>query len=86
LAAQFTISASANASPHNLIQEARALDDIACMPITSVSAAYQTNAAEKNTPAPKSPAPSTPPAQKADSVHLSKAALAASGDADHDGH
>jgi hypothetical protein len=55
------------------------------MPITSVSAAYQTNAAQSGSPAPKSAAPPAPPSQKADSVQLSKAALAASGDVDHDG-
>ncbi len=56
------------------------------MPITSVSAAYQTNAVQNN-PAPKSPAPAAPATQKADSVHLSAAAKAASasGDIDHDG-
>jgi hypothetical protein len=54
------------------------------MGITSVSAAYQTNAVQ-NSPAPKTPAPSTPPSQPKDSVHLSHAALKASHDADHDG-
>ena len=55
------------------------------MPISSVSAAYQTGASQ-NAPAPKTPTPPVAPAtQKPDSVHLSAAALAASGDADHDG-
>jgi hypothetical protein len=49
-------------------------------PVTSASAASPTSAAQTN-PAPKAPAPS----QKPDSVHLSAAALKASGDADHDG-
>jgi hypothetical protein len=68
-----------------LIQELRLLTDKACMPITSVSAAYQTNAAQSSSPAPKSPAPPAPKSQKQDSVQLSKAALTASGDVDHDG-
>jgi hypothetical protein len=50
-------------------------------PITSVAAAYQTSAAQ-NSPAPKAPAPTQPQ----DSVHLSAAALKASGDVDHDSH
>jgi hypothetical protein len=53
------------------------------MGITSVSAAYQTNAVQSS-PAPKTPAPS-PSSQPKDSVHLSAAALKASHDADHDG-
>lgn len=55
-----------------------------CSPISSASAAYHSNAAQ-NTPAPKTPAPPTPSPQQQDSVHLSAAALAQSGDADHDG-
>lgn len=51
-------------------------------PISSVSAASQVSAAQNN-PSPK--APSTPPSQPQDSVHLSAAAVAKSGDADHDG-
>ncbi len=53
------------------------------MSVTSISAAYQTSAAQ-STPTPKSPAPPAQPQQQ-DSVHLSAAALKASGDADHDG-
>jgi hypothetical protein len=49
-------------------------------PITSVPAAHQTSAAQTN-PAPKP----TTPSQPKDSVHLSAAALKASGDVDHDG-
>jgi hypothetical protein len=53
-------------------------------PITSASAASPTSAVQNN-PTPKTPAPSTPASQPKDSVHLSAAALKASGDADHDG-
>jgi hypothetical protein len=49
-------------------------------PITSASAVSQTSAAQNN-PSPKTAAPSQPQ----DSVHLSAAALKASGDVDHDG-
>ena len=55
------------------------------MPISSVSAAYQTDASQTS-PAPKSPTTAPPAAtQKPDTVHLSAAAQAASGDADNDG-
>jgi hypothetical protein len=49
-------------------------------PVSSASAATQVNPAQNN-PAPK-PAPASQPK---DSVHLSAAAKAALGDADHDG-
>ncbi len=56
------------------------------MTINSISAAYQTSAIQ-NSPAPKpQPAQSQPALlQPKDSVHLSAAAQAALGDADHDG-
>jgi hypothetical protein len=53
-------------------------------PITSASAASPTSAVQNN-PAPKTPPPATPASQPKDSVHLSAAALAQSGDVDHDG-
>jgi hypothetical protein len=53
-------------------------------PITSASAASPTSAVQ-NKPAPKTPAPSAAASQPKDSVHLSAAALKASGDVDHDG-
>jgi hypothetical protein len=49
-------------------------------PITSASAVSQTSTVQNN-PAPKTAASSQPQ----DSVHLSTAALKASGDVDHDG-
>ena len=57
---------------------------MAIMPITSVSAAYQTNAVQSSPP-PKSPVAEAQASQKPDTVHLSAAAKAASADADHDG-
>jgi hypothetical protein len=54
-----------------------------CSPISSASAASQVSAAQNS--APKAPTTPAPAAQKQDSVHLSAAALAASGDVDHDG-
>lgn len=54
------------------------------MTIPSATAAYQASAVQSS-PATKPPAPSTPSSQPQDSVHLSAAALAQSGDADHDG-
>jgi hypothetical protein len=53
------------------------------MSISSVSAMYQSIQAQ-NTPQPRN-APAPPASQPQDSVRLSAAALAASGDADHDG-
>ncbi len=58
--------------------------DLPRMTISNVAAAYQA-APVTNNAAPKSAAPSTPAAQPQDTVKLSAAALAASGDADHDG-
>jgi hypothetical protein len=52
-------------------------------PISSASAASQISAAQSS--APKAAATPAPAAQPQDSVHLSAAALAASGDVDHDG-
>jgi len=52
-------------------------------PISSVGAASQISAAQNS--APKAPATPAPAAQAQDSVHLSAAALKASGDVDHDG-
>jgi hypothetical protein len=52
-------------------------------PISSAIAASQVSAAQNS--APQAPATPAPAAQPQDSVHLSAAALKASGDADHDG-
>jgi hypothetical protein len=52
-------------------------------PISSAIAASQISAAQNS--APKAPATPAPASQPQDTVHLSAAALAASGDADHDG-
>jgi hypothetical protein len=52
-----------------------------CTPVSGAAAAYQSNATQ-STPAPKAPAPTAP---KTDTVQLSPAAVAASGDVDHDG-
>jgi hypothetical protein len=52
-------------------------------PISSAIAAAQTSAAQNS--APKAPATPAPSSQPQDSVHLSAAALKASGDIDHDG-
>jgi len=52
-------------------------------PIGSVSATPQISAAQNS--APKAPAAPAPSSQPQDSVHLSAAALAQSGDVDHDG-
>jgi hypothetical protein len=50
-------------------------------PISSAIAASQISAAQNSAPK----APAAPAAQPQDSVHLSAAALKASGDVDHDG-
>jgi hypothetical protein len=55
-----------------------------CSPVSGASAVQQSNATQSN-PAPKAPAAPAPPSQAPDTVHLSAAALAASGDVDHDG-
>jgi len=52
-----------------------------CTPVSGAAAAYQ-SITTQSTPAPKAPAPA---AAKPDTVTLSPAALAASGDVDHDG-
>jgi hypothetical protein len=52
-------------------------------PNSSAIAASQISAAQNS--APKAPATPAPASQPQDTVHLSAAALAASGDADHDG-
>ena len=52
-------------------------------PISSAIAASQVSAQQNS--APKAPATPASSAQPQDSVHLSAAALAQSGDADHDG-
>jgi len=52
--------------------------------ITSAANIAQSSPVQSNS-TPKSAAPSTPASQPQDTVHLSTAALAASGDVDHDG-
>jgi hypothetical protein len=52
--------------------------------ITSAASIAQSSPVQNNS-APKSAVPSTPASQPQDTVHLSAAAIAASGDVDHDG-
>jgi hypothetical protein len=52
--------------------------------ITSAASIAQSSPVQSN-PTPKSAAPSMPASPPQDTVHLSAAALAGSGDVDHDG-